>query len=162
MRNNRTAILLAVAVIGCIFAWAGCVLIRDLLLGTGVLLPAASFPTSDERYLEKARSRVQIGDNRSNAIRALSDAWYRSECYTPESNVVRDLFFYGPHDQDGVTVILVTSEGSYNEHEKVVFIGRLENYMLHLYEDCDPPPSHAFCEATPDPPLLDNEDESLR
>jgi hypothetical protein len=58
--------------------------------------------------------------------------------------VIIDLFFYGPQDRDKVEVISVKSEETVNNDPQVVFVGQVEGYMLHLYDECVPSPSEAF------------------
>ena len=87
--------------------------------------------------IESAMPRINLGDERSYVRTILSDAWYHSEC----SN--SDLFFYGEKSPTKVQVLIIRFkdiEGA----EKVDFIGKIENYMLHIYDDCIPMPSNAF------------------
>ena len=92
---------------------------------------------------EVARSRVRIGDNRKDALIALSDAWFHSECESETK--IRDLFFYGSHDPEQVQVVIVNSQKE-DGNRTVIFVGSVENYMLHLYNDCIPIPLEAFNE----------------
>jgi hypothetical protein len=55
-----------------------------------------------------ARSRVRIGDDREDALIALSDAWFHSECES--GTKILDLFFYGPHDPERVQVVAINSQ----------------------------------------------------
>jgi hypothetical protein len=92
-----------------------------------------------------AQSRVQIGDERKKAVEALSDAWFHTECEHP---IAADLFFYGSRNRDRVKIVVVESEVADEGKQLVSFVGTTENYMLHLYEDCVPPPSTAFGDTT--------------
>lgn len=133
---------------GCVIFLIVCLLAIDFLFGTGILLPPRVLPARPESHLEMARSRVQIGDERNSAIETLSDAWFHTECKRAGSTVVQDLFFYGPHDRDQVKIVLVESKMIDNE-TSVVFVGLVENYMLHLYDYCTPPLPQVFSEDTP-------------
>ena len=134
---------------GCIAVLIGCVAASDVLFGTGIMLPPTVLPSAGGQYVEMARSRVQAGDDREIAIGEI-DAWYWSECRTPGSELVEDLFFYGPKDRNSARIVVLSSERSGDNREYVFFIGRLENYMLHLFEYCEPPPSLAFSNVTPE------------
>ena len=97
-----------------------------------------------------AQSRVRIEDTRDEAVQALSDAWFRSECTFPNSTVIWDLFFYGPKDLEQVKVVVVHSDVADGDGTlKVTFVGGVESYMLHLYDMCEPSPLQAFGEVTP-------------
>jgi len=134
--------------IGCTILLIVCLLAVDFLFGTGILMPPRALPVDHESHLEMAWSRVQIGDGRNDAVQALSDAWFHTECRYIGSTTIRDLFFYGSHNRDDVKIVLVVSE-EVNNTTLVVFVGGVENYMLHLYDYCTPPPSQAFGEGTP-------------
>lgn len=131
-RRKVSLITFAIVILGGTMLLIAC----DLLLGTGTLLPTDALPAREAPHIEMARSRVRIGDERDEAVQALSDAWYHADCrYSDGSG--EDLFFYGPRNRDEVNVVLI--------HSKVVdrkaivdFIGGVENYMLHLYEHCVP------------------------
>jgi hypothetical protein len=142
---GKSAVSLAV-ITGCVLFLLAGLFVSDLLFGIGIF----TIPTNPDQILEMARSRVHIGDERTNAIQGLSDAWFHTECRSPDSTTIRDLFFYGPHNRDDVIVVLVVSKEVDNK-TLVVFVGCEENYMLHLYDDCTPSVSRAFeeGEATP-------------
>jgi len=124
---------------GCTLCLVG-LIVANLLFGLGNFL---SLPTNLDPWMEMVKSRVRIGDERDNAVRALSDAWFHTECRVVNSTTIRDLFFYGPHDRDKVKVVLVVSKEK-DDRATVTFIGGVENYMLHLYDYCIPPVSQAF------------------
>lgn len=130
---------------GCTILLIVCLLTVDFLLGTGILIPPRALPAEQDPLLEMAWSRVQIGDERNDAVQVLSDAWFHAECRSADSTTIRDLFFYGPHNRDDVKIVLVVSEEVDNT-TSVVFVGGVENYMLHLYDHCIPPLPQAFGE----------------
>jgi len=145
--TRRATILIACSAMGC--AVMGCIVLltaRDLFLGTETLLPVEALTAKEEPY-EIARSRIQIGDKRDEAVGALSDAWFHATCHYP-SGSVDDLFFYGPQDQNQVKVVLVESK-LVDRKTLVHFIGSVENYMLHLYDHCTPLPLQVFGENKP-------------
>ncbi|MSP13292.1 MAG: hypothetical protein EXR62_10095 [Chloroflexi bacterium] len=82
-----------------------------------------------------AISRIQIGDERSKAIQALSNAWYHAEC-TLTNGSIDDLFFYGPQNSN-VKVVIVRSKIVQGKLA-VYFVGSEESYMLHLQKECIP------------------------
>ncbi|HRQ42545.1 MAG TPA: hypothetical protein PLD25_31910, partial [Chloroflexota bacterium] len=92
-----------------------------------------------------ARSKVRIGDSRGAALLALSDSWFHSSCQYTDTSLIRDLFFYGSHNPDEVQVVIIRSQKN-NGVAIVDFVGTIENYMLHLYDDCVPLPASAFNE----------------
>lgn len=57
--------------------------------------------------LEMAWSRVHIGDEREQAVQALSDAWYYAPC--PVNNGAWDYFLYGGRTRDTFQVVSVHS-----------------------------------------------------
>lgn len=134
----KSVVTLAV-IIGCVLLLLIGLIVSDALLGTGIF----PIPAKPDPIFEMAQSRVHVGDERNDAIQALSDAWFRAECRSPNSTVIRDLFFYGPHNLDDVKIVLIVSE-EVSDTIQVVFVGGEENYMLHLYDDCTPPVSRAF------------------
>ena len=101
-----------------------------------------------EDYITTARSRVQIGDEREQALSKLTDAWFHSVCPL-SSGAVDDLFFYGPKDRTAVTVVVVTSKPS-DGHLTVAFVGHMDSDLLPIdYEEdrswkCDPSLLSAF------------------
>lgn len=139
---KRDRIKLTALGAGCTLCLIG-LIVANLLSGLGNFL---LLPTNPDPWMEMARSRVRIGDKRDDALQALSDAWFHTECRVVNSTTIRDLFFYGPHDRDRVEVVLVVSREK-NDRTIVTFIGGVENYMLHLYNYCIPPVSQAFKES---------------
>ena len=130
--------------------WAIVVLVLILVFGlsygllTGrILLPDNNSYTD---HVSVAISRVEIGTSREDAIFALSDAWFHSECMPVTSGQILDLFFYGSHDPDEVIVVVVRSQEN-DGTTPVEFVGSIENYMLHLYDHCIPLPESAFNES---------------
>jgi hypothetical protein len=120
-------------------SFAVCVLL--VLLG---LFIAGCIPTEEPVDYEKILSRVREGDKRQQALRALSDAWYHSECRY--GDVVEDMFFYGPKHPDKVTIVTVLSEPQ-DEQLQVYLIGTYESYFLDspgFGEFCEPPLHEAF------------------
>lgn len=109
-------------------------------------LPDLISGRSPQNILDMARSRVKVGDNRESAIASFSDAWFHAECRSTDKGLDDDLFFYGSRDPDKVRIIIVRSEGD-AEVATVVFVGTVENYMLHLYDHCVPLPTSAFTDS---------------
>ena len=142
MRQYNKVLITSTIVLACAAVLIGCLFVVSLLFGNKLLSTRTLF-ARQASYLEIARSRVQIGDNRDQAVDALSDAWFHTECRYP-NGVIIDLFFYGPQDRDKVEVISVKSEETENNDSQVVFVGQVESYMLHLYDECVPSPSEAF------------------
>lgn len=145
--ENRGLFLFAaviVMILGILLA-GGCLYTADLLFGTGILMPKWTPPAREGLYLGAAKSCVPIGSKREDALQALSDAWFHTECRDPNSTAVTDdLFFYGSRDPDEVAVILVMYREEESGSISVTFVGQVENYMLHLYEHCTPSPYEAF------------------
>ncbi|MCU0521865.1 MAG: hypothetical protein MUF84_14385 [Anaerolineae bacterium] len=139
--------LVAVTVSVCGSLFIACLIVVDLVFGTGILLPQKELPAEDQSYVDIARSRIAIGDERTEAIHALSDSWFHSVCTYGDDVTVLDLFFYGPHNHDEAEIVIVESRGT-PERATVTFVGLVEAYMLHLYEDCTPPATQAFKEAS--------------
>jgi len=135
---GKSAVSLAV-ITGCVLLLLAGIVASDLLFGIGIF----TMPANPDQILEIARSRVHVGDERANATQVLSDAWFHTECRSPDSTTTRDLFFYGPHNRDDATVVLVVSK-EVDSKTLVVFVGCEEDYMLHLYDDCTPSVSQAF------------------
>lgn len=114
------------------------------LLLCGLVISACA--TREEPVDYKAiLSRVHEGDERQQALQALSDAWYHSEC-TLLYGHVEDTFLYGPRDRDRVTIIGVYSKP---QGGKLVVdhTGVYENYFLDdpdFGEHCRPPLQKAF------------------
>ena len=84
-------------------------------------------------------SRVRIGDTRTKALEAFSDAWFHSSCVY-ESGTVEDIFFYGPKDPYQFFIIMTRSTPT----DKGLIVrqaGTLEYYFLDSLEDeCFQPP----------------------
>lgn len=142
MSNHKTKKTLVTIGIGWAFLLLGLAMlvIVDYLLGLGVFFSLAAKP---DPYLEMARSRVQIGDRRDDAVRALSDAWFHTECRIDDGATIRDMFFYSPRDRDRVRIVLVVSKET-NGTASVAFVGLEESYMLHLHDQCTPSILEAF------------------
>ena len=138
----RSTIFVIAAVVALVFLCGGLLLSVNLLFGTEVLLPASVLPNDEDPILMGARARVTLGDERGQVLETLSDAWYHSECSYPDGSF-DDLLFYGPRAPDESTIVLVRSQLK-NGKTVVHFVGLVEDYMLHLYERCIPPPMKAF------------------
>lgn len=109
------------------------------------LLIAGCMPNEEPVDYEKILSRVHEGDERQQALRALSDAWFHSECGFLDGRV-EDIFFYGPKHPDKVTIVTVLSEPQ-DEQLKVYLVGTYESYFLDspgFGEFCEPPLHEAF------------------
>jgi len=90
-------------------------------------------------------SRICEGDEREEALEALSDAWYHSECRLLYGDV-EDIFLYGPKERAKVTVISIYSKPR-GEGLVVDHTGIYENYFLDASdfgEHCEPPVQKAF------------------
>jgi hypothetical protein len=94
----------------------------------GGILALFSGVFDPEDYVTTARSRVQTGDEREQALSELADAWFHSVC-PMSSGAVDDLFFYGPKDRTNVTVVVVTSKPS-GGHLAVTFVGHMDSDQL--------------------------------
>lgn len=134
-----------------LFAFGLIVLVALFIVGYGFLTGRFFFSNSTATYnpseaIETARSRVSIGESREDMLIVLSDAWFHSECKLTESDIIEDLFFYGPREVDEVQVIIIRSTNENSGPSIVNFIGTVENYMLHLYDYCTPSPMEAFNE----------------
>lgn len=88
-------------------------------------------------------SRVVVGDTREHATQVYSDAWFHTKCRARNSPVIRDLYFYGPRSSDEALIVMVESE-TVNGKATIRFIGSVDNYLLHIYDYCDPSPTQAF------------------
>ena len=90
-------------------------------------------------------SRIVIGIEREEAMRALSDTLYHSECPYVDGRI-HDLFLYGSKNRDQVTIISIESSP---ERERLIVTkkGTFEPYFLDpvdAFEDCQPPVLDAF------------------
>jgi hypothetical protein len=139
---GKLSVIAVVAIILCLCLGAFVFVLgaRDFLLGTEVLVPRSAWPASTDEYLDMARSRVHLGDERAKVIQVLSDAWYHGVC--DHSSGVRpfidDVFVYGPRDPNHATVIIIRSEP--NEDEMKVFdISIIESDLYLVYSECLPP-----------------------
>jgi hypothetical protein len=113
----------------------------DIVFGTTIL----GGPSPVDVYFRSVSSRVHVGDDRADAIQALSDAWYHGECDYLDGTVIDDIFIFGPHDRDHAVVIEITSklqEGGV----KVTNMGLLESEMFASRTECLPAD---FITATP-------------
>lgn len=122
MTRARCSALLLVALLA-----AACVTVRE--------------PVDDAEILD----RVNEGDEREQALQALSDAWYHSECRSP-GGMVQDIFLYGGKRPDTVTVIGIFSEST-GGRQIVQLTGTYDNYFLDIpdyFEQCVPPVMDAF------------------
>src|SRR5690349_21342413 len=147
--KSRQLALAALVLLSCGVVLGGVLLLcATLLFGSGII-PSGFFellPVSDNSYVVQARARVKVGDERAQAIQALSDAWYHGVCEHGDK-FVEDLFFYGHKNIKQVTVVLVMSRTQ--DGKKIVdFVGSPENNELHLYE-CLPPGFPNDLTATP-------------
>jgi hypothetical protein len=140
--KGRPRILNVVVVAIGALGLGGCLLLSDLLLGIGIVIPPSAFPNNVDPYLATAREHVALGDERQEAIKALSDSWYHSECAYP-SGSFDDLFFYGPKEFDKVRIVVVNSRLE-SGRTTVHFVGLIESSMVHLYERCIPSPTEAI------------------
>ena len=131
--KKRKMPLMLIAILGCLAVACLLLGIYGLVLGRLDLLalpvPPGLFP--DSPYWATAVARVHVGDDRDSAVRALSDAWFHSECGNT------DIFVYGPNDPNRATIIYVTS------YEKagtrvVDSMGTIPPEMLSQYEYCLP------------------------
>lgn len=126
-----------------------------LLLGYLLLLCGCGVPEEPVDY-KNILSRVHAGDRREQVLRALSDAWYHSECSLFYGGV-EDIFLYGPKERDSVTIISVlfrcqgetriSARKCQRERLVVVQAGIYENYFLDrpdFGEYCQPPVQKAF------------------
>lgn len=113
------------------------------LVLSGLLITGCAIKEQPVDY-EKILSRTHEGDGRQQALRALSDAWYHSECRY--GDVVEDMFFYGPKHPDKVTIVTVLSKPKHGQLE-VYLVGTYESYFLDspgFGEFCEPPLQKAF------------------
>ncbi len=109
------------------------------------LVIAGCMPNEEPVDYEQILSRVHEGDERQQALRALSDAWFHSECRFLDGRV-EDIFFYGPKHPDKVTIVTVLSEPQ-DGQLKVYLVGTYESYFLDspdFGEFCEPPLHEAF------------------
>jgi hypothetical protein len=108
------------------------------------LLIAGCMSNEEPVDYEAILSRVHEGDERQQALPALSDAWYHSECRY--GDIVEDMFFYGPKHPDKVTIVSVLSE-PHDGQFRVYLVGTYESYFLDnpsFGEFCEPPLHQAF------------------
>lgn len=123
-------------------------LVLGLFIGgcCGFLLSVLIASYQYEDYVTIAKSRVQIGDDRGQALGVLSDAWFQSECNYPDG-AVDDLFMYGARDPETVAVVVLTSELSEGKL-LVTFVGSLDGDVALTMDDptptCEPPIITAF------------------
>ncbi len=107
----------------------------------GFLVPVLIAVFQHEDYITIAKSRIQVGDERGQALGALSDAWFHSECNYLDG-AVDDLFMYGTRNPESVTVVVVTSELSEGKL-LVTFVGSLDGDVALTMDDptpiCEPP-----------------------
>lgn len=144
-RCYRGLVALALVVAAVLFGLA--LLTSDLIFGTQVLIPARSVPGQGEALVDVVLARVEVGDSRAEVLQKLSDAWFHSTCTYDDSTAVSDLFFYRDPDRGEVEIVLVQFQEVYGR-VSVISAGRLENYMLHLYDHCTPPLPKGVDEAT--------------
>jgi len=120
-------------------------LILCIWLFLSALLVSGCVSREEPVDYEALLSRVQEGDERQQALNALSDAWYHSECKFLDGTV-EDMFFYGPKDRDKVTIVSVSSEPSGGQ--LIVYqVGTYEGYFLNnpsFGTLCHPPLQNAF------------------
>jgi hypothetical protein len=114
------------------------------LLAVALLL--ASCATPDE-YVDPTAilNRVRQGEDREQALLALSDAWYHSTCNYLDGSV-DDVFLYGPRNREWVTVIRVRSVPS-GDQLVVELAVPIESYYVddpNWSTICDPPLPEAF------------------
>ena len=143
--KQRNIILIAV-----LFIIGGCICSRFII--GGYICSSSTLAVSVKRNLKQlvdpvmiAQLCVQIGDERDDAILALSDAWFHTECKYASSTEIEDLFFYGHKTLDGVRVVVIQSNLD-DARQVVTFVGSIESYILHLYNHCTPHPIQAFGE----------------
>lgn len=120
-------------------------LILCIWLFLSALLVSACVSREEPVDYEAILSRVQEGDERQQALNALSDAWYHSECKFLDG-AVEDMFFYGPKNRDKVTIVSVSSEPSGGQLI-VYHVGTYEGYFLDnpsFGALCEPPLQNAF------------------
>ncbi len=143
MKNNNDSTITIVMIV--LFLLLVAVSSYGLLTGK-IIISNNNASQDPEDAVTLAKSRIGIGDSRTDAVISLSDAWFHSECTYGETGFTKDLFFYGSHDLDEVQIVIISSR---NEQgiTKVTSIGSIENYMLHLYDRCIPNPSQAFDES---------------
>ena len=91
-----------------------------------------------ERYLASVEERIAIGDDRSDVIPRLSDAWYHGTCWLGDDWVAVDTFLYDPRNQRA-TVIYVYSIESESGELVVDTFGILDESSRTVYGDCLPP-----------------------
>jgi len=127
----------------------GCTLLLYLAVSNAErIVPERGTELRPDPTIEAVQSRIRVGDARSNAVQALPDAWFHTECRS--GAVVEDLFFLGPRDRNKARIVLVSSEVT--DGETVVhFVGGIEYAMLGLFEHCVPPPQEAFGNADSGP-----------
>jgi hypothetical protein len=128
-REGRTANLLVCC------AW---------LLLSGLLLLGCTSREEPVDYVE-ILSRIHVGEGREQALQALSDAWYHSECRLLYGDI-EDILLYGPRVRDKVTIISIYSK-SRGERLVVDHTGTYENYFLDapdFGQFCEPPVQNAF------------------
>jgi hypothetical protein len=119
--------------------------LRCILLLVSVLLVAGCMAEEEPVDYVEILSRIHEGDEREQALQALSDAWYHSECRFLDG-AVEDLFLYGPKERDSVTIIGILSE-PHGERLIVKQAGTYEGYFLDAPDFgrfCEPPVQNAF------------------
>ena len=124
---------LVLLLLGIILLLVMCGIGWDILFGTEFILPRAIWPTSDDVY-HRVIARIKIGDERSQVIQSLSDAWYHGVCDHSQISIEKyrgydDIFFYGPQTFEQATLVIVSSRIS-KVQACVTVIGSFENYML--------------------------------
>lgn len=115
-----------------------------LLLGFVLTLTGCMAGEEPVDYVE-ILSRIDEGDARQQALLALSDAWYHSECRFLDG-AIEDLFLYGPKKRDRVMIIGILSV-TRGDQLIVERKGTYESYFLDapdFGELCEPPVQKAF------------------
>lgn len=120
-------------------------LIVYMLLALAGMLLSGCVSHAEPVDYEAILSRVHEGDERERVLRALSDAWYHSECRYP-SGAVQDIFLYGPKDRGEVTIVAISSK--LRDGQLIVdHLGTFESYFLDIpgyFAGCEPPLKDAF------------------
>jgi hypothetical protein len=126
--NRRILVVLGLTPLVCLLCgmilWAGAV----------YLAPPPQEYMEVERGLDEARQAresLRVGMTRAETRPILAKAWVTYSCYAGKS----ELYLFGIHDPQraGIVTLQFDREG---EGAVVTQVGDVEDYQIHLYEEC--------------------------
>lgn len=120
--------------------------ILTLVIGLVLIISGCTVKREHVDYVE-ILSRIEVGDERQEAINKLSDAWLHAECPF-DNGAIEDIFFYGPRERDSVDLIMISILSEPKESiYRVTRTGTYESYFLDapdFGQGCQPPVQDIF------------------